>query len=70
MFNILALHLVIIPQRQALLDFVSDETHLANRQILLIFFFFLVLNVKNSRQFFLIIDSWLLHSYKSKRKLQ
>ena len=40
MFNILALHLVIIPQRQALLDFVSDETHLANRQILLIFFFF------------------------------
>ena len=32
MFNVLALRLVIIPQRQALHNFVSDETHLVNRQ--------------------------------------
>ena len=39
MFNVLALHSLIIPQRQALLNFVSDETHLANRQIDLFFSF-------------------------------
>ena len=37
MFVVSALHLVIIPEMQALPNFVSDERHLANRQNLFSF---------------------------------